>query len=663
MEIALLVARLLLAGVFAVAGLAKLADRAGTRRAVADFGAPGRLASPLALLLPLAELAVAVALIPKSAAWWGAVGALALLVIFIGAIAANLARGRKPDCRCFGQVQSSPVGWRTVARNAVLAAVAGFIVALGRNDAGASAVAWLGDLSTLELIAVAAGAVALLLLAAQALFLLNVMRQQGRMLFRIEALEQRFTTETPAEAVAPAAAEAPPEPGLPVGSPAPGFQLPGLYGEMLTLDALRASGKPVMLLFGDPSCGPCNALLPEVGRWQRAHAADLTIAVITRGTPDENRAKAAEHGITNVLLQQDREVAEAYQENGTPAAVVVRPDGTVGSPLAAGADAIQGLVARTVGTPGAAPAAPQPSVPPQPPTGSASGNGAAPATPTGPKIGDPAPTLRLNDLSGRAVNLAGYRGTKTLLLFWNPGCGFCQQMLDELRAWDANPPEGAPKLLVVATGSEEELRAMGLRSRVLVDQSFTVAHTFGANGTPMAVLVDEEGRIASDVAAGAPAVMALARGQAAPPPQQFTPEVPKPGDPAPALQLPDTEGRTRDLAEFRGTRTLVLFWNPGCGFCSQMLPDLRAWDANPPPGSPRLLVVFTGTADEARAMALRAPVLLDPSFTVAHTFGANGTPMAVVVDEQGRIASDVTAGADAVFALANGEQRAQPASA
>ena len=33
---------------------------------------------------------------------------------------------------------------------------------------------------------------------------------------------------------------------------------------------------------------------------------------------------------------------------------------------------------------------------------------------------------------------------------------------------------------------------------------------FGANGTPMAVLIDEEGKIASEVAAGAPAVLALA---------------------------------------------------------------------------------------------------------------------------------------------------------
>src|SRR5262249_33556423 len=61
-----LVGRLALAGVFAVAGAAKLADRAGTRDAVAAFGVPERLASPAGLLLPLAELATAVLLLPAA---------------------------------------------------------------------------------------------------------------------------------------------------------------------------------------------------------------------------------------------------------------------------------------------------------------------------------------------------------------------------------------------------------------------------------------------------------------------------------------------------------------------------------------------------------------------------------------------------------------------
>jgi hypothetical protein len=53
---------------------------------------------------------------------------------------------------------------------------------------------------------------------------------------------------------------------------------------------------------------------------------------------------------------------------------------------------------------------------------------------------------------------------------------------------------------------------MSLRSRLVLDQTFRAATAFGATGTPMAVLLDEDGRVASEVAVGAQAVLGLARG-------------------------------------------------------------------------------------------------------------------------------------------------------
>ena len=140
-------------------------------------------------------------------------------------------------------------------------------------------------------------------------------------------------------------------------------------------------------------------------------------------------------------------------------------------------------------------------------------NGTDPAQPTrpvGPKIGETAPALKLPDLKGKKVNLASFRDKKTLVLFWNPQCGFCQQMLDDLKALEANRPEGSPKILVVSAGTLEANKAMGLRSTVVLDQEFAAGNAFGTNGTPTAVLVDEKGKIASEVVAGAPAVLALA---------------------------------------------------------------------------------------------------------------------------------------------------------
>jgi thiol-disulfide isomerase/thioredoxin len=235
-------------------------------------------------------------------------------------------------------------------------------------------------------------------------------------------------------------------------------------------------------------------------------------------------------------------------------------------------------------------------------------------------------------------------------------------MLEDLRAWDANPPDGAPKLLVVATGDEDAIKAMNLRSPVLVDPDFTKAWDFGANGTPMAVLVDEEGRIASEVAAGRDAVLALATGQAAPPPQpQAQPKPVRAGQSAPPVRGNDLDGRNVDLADFRGSRTLILFWNPGCGFCQQMLDDLKAWEASKPANAPELLIVSAGDVEANRALGLRSPVLLDHSSSIGLAFGANGTPMAVLVDEQGAIASDLAVGAPDVLALANGADRAESA--
>jgi hypothetical protein len=63
-------------------------------------------------------------------------------------------------------------------------------------------------------------------------------------------------------------------------------------------------------------------------------------------------------------------------------------------------------------------------------------------------------------------------------------------------------------------------------------------------------------------------------------------------------------------------------------------------------------VVSGGDAETNRAMGLRAPVVLDASFSIGRAFEANGTPMALLVDAEGRVASDLAAGAEAVLRLA-----------
>ena len=501
MPFIVLLARGVLALVFVVAGLTKLADLSGSQAALRDFGVPATLSRPFGVLLPLAEVVVGVALLPAVSAWWAALGALALLLLFIAGIGYNLARGRTPDCHCFGQLHSAPAGWPTLIRNAVLAAGAGLIVWPGPPAADPNVLGWFSALPLTQRLALLAGVLVGAVLVGEGWVLLQVLNQQGRLLLRIEALEAMLGASGVAPQPGPAAAAAAPAPGLPLGSSAPSFALATLAGESVSLTALRALGKPVLLIFSHPDCGSCNALLPEIGRWQRDYAAKVAVALISRGTVEANRAKVTEHGLTHVLLQREGEVALAYGASRTPCAVLVHRDGTIGSPLAEGADAIRALLTRTLSlpVPGALPAAE---------AGKSNGHGSRPAVPG---VGEPAPGFELPDLTGKLVDLVDFRGKKTLLLFWNPGCGFCQRMLSDLQGWEASPPEGAPELLVVSTGTVEANQAMGLRSPVLLDQEGTkIARTFGANGTPMGVLVDAEGKIASELAVGAPAVLALA---------------------------------------------------------------------------------------------------------------------------------------------------------
>jgi peroxiredoxin len=661
MDALLLIARLVLAGVFIVSGVAKLLDLPGSQQAMRSFGVPEPVTKPAGTALPFVELLLAILLLPVATAPWAGLALLALLLVFVAGIAYNLSRGRSFDCHCFGQMTTSKIGTSTLVRNGVLAAIALFIAGFGlAGEPGASLGETVGELSGLGWAVLVLGLVVLGALGGMAWLLVHLLGQNGRLLVRLDKIEEALVERGMIDLDAEADDEAEEEEGLPLGAPAPAFALTGVHGETMTLDALRASGKPTLLVFSDPTCGPCNALLPDLGKWQREHAAALTVAMVSRGAAEANRAKATEHGLNHVLLQKDNEVADAYQAFGTPTGVIVRADGTIGSGAAPGRDAIGRLVKQTVEG--------------KLPTGAAAARPARPAARPAPaaapppsNLGQPAPAVSLPDLGGGTVDLADLQGQPTAVLFWNPGCGFCARMLPDLKAWEENAPADAPKLLVVSTGDLEQNKAMGLKSPIVLDSGFATGRAFGASGTPSAVLVDKEGKIASGVAVGAPSVLGLLRNEApaaaangaAEPDAE--PTAPAIGTAAPAVKLPDVNGEVVDLAEHRGTRTLLLFWNPGCGFCQRLVPELKAWEAKPPKGAPKLVLVSSGSAEENKELGLRSPILLDQNFAVGSAYGADGTPMAIMIDAQGKIASELVGGGPDVMKLARSTKDAKAA--
>ncbi|HEX6533399.1 MAG TPA: MauE/DoxX family redox-associated membrane protein [Gemmatimonadaceae bacterium] len=476
-------ARLFLAAVFLVAALGKLADRRGSRRALTEFGVPRVLAAPVAAMLPVIELAVAALLVPRATARSGAIAAMVLLGVFIVAIGISLARGRQPDCHCFGQLHSAPVGWSTLARNGAFIGIAAVALRWGGESPGAiavtpGAVAW---------IALAAALIALVLALAEGWLLLEMLPQQGRILSRLETVEGTLGVG--------------PVPGLAVGEQAPAFELRDVDGERRTLSALRATGIPVLLVFTNPDCPPCDALLPDVARWQREYEHRVAIAVIGRGAVEVNRAKAERHGLRTVLVQRNRAVSEAYDIDSTPSAVLIDTAGRIASRIGRGGEGIEALLHQAVGERGAG----------HEPAASAPGgsNGRHAPEPAAPVLGEPAPPLVLPDLHGRMTDLAELRGAPAVVLFWSPSCGYCQQMLPELKSWERRRPPRSPRVILVSSGTADANRAMGLDSPIVLDADGSAMRRFGADGTPMGVLVDADGRIASPLAVGARGVMSL----------------------------------------------------------------------------------------------------------------------------------------------------------
>ena len=72
-------------------------------------------------------------------------------------------------------------------------------------------------------------------------------------------------------------------------------------------------------------------------------------------------------------------------------------------------------------------------------------------------------------------------------------------------AREEDPPEESPALLILSAGTAEAVRDEGFAAPVLLDPEFDGARAFGADGTPMAVLVGPDASIRSNLAGGAPA--------------------------------------------------------------------------------------------------------------------------------------------------------------
>jgi peroxiredoxin len=343
----------------------------------------------------------------------------------------------------------------------------------------------------------------------------HLIRQNGRLLLRLEAIETQLThlgsgsAPRPTPRAASSGAQ-----GLPLGAVVPEFTLPDLAGEHHTLSQWR--GQRLLLIFFSPRCGyclqmaPALASLPVDGR--NGHPLPL---VVTTGDVKANRQLVADHDLRGPVLRQEQmEVASTYQAHGTPMGYLIDTAGRIASPLTVGAEALLALAN-----------APEYVLPAtsQQTNGHKTYKGNRPLSDSrlnrnGLTAGTPAPSFTLPRLDGGELSLEAYRGQRLLLVFSDPHCGPCEALMPQLERLQRRTSD--VQVLMLSRGDVEENRHKVHQHRltfpVVLQRAWEISRLYAMFGTPIGYLVDEHGIIAADVAVGGEAILALLAGTPAP---------------------------------------------------------------------------------------------------------------------------------------------------
>jgi peroxiredoxin len=324
--------------------------------------------------------------------------------------------------------------------------------------------------------------------------LYQMLRQQGRLLLRIDALERG------ADASGVQSAPNGRPDGLPLASLVPPFRLPDLGGNEVALEDFR--GRRVLLVNWDPGCGFCQRIAPELATLQgdlRTHKTELVL--VSRRDAESNRRLAEEHGLDcAILLQSDAESLPAFGQLGTPVAYLLDEKGRVAKPLALGAKEVPELAQAAAG---------------KKKLRTERSLAESRLEREGLKRGTPAPGFTLPDLEGRTVALREYRGRRVLLVFSDPDCGPCGALVHDLVRFHRDHGDDGLALIMVSRGEVEENRRKsaqyGIDFPVVVQRGWSVSKEYGIFATPVAFLVNEEGVVETGVARGPDEVMQLAR--------------------------------------------------------------------------------------------------------------------------------------------------------
>ena len=170
-------------------------------------------------------------------------------------------------------------------------------------------------------------------------FIYQLVRQNGRLIRRIESIEDRLDSAADQDRPRPFGDRSLTNSrinrnGLPAGTPAPPFRLPRLDGGELSLEEYR--GRRVLLVFSSPDCGPCQVLAPKLDELARA-TPGVPVVMVSRGTGEANRGTMEKYKVSfPVVLQHHWEVSREYGRFVTPMAYLIDEQGVLASNVTEG---------------------------------------------------------------------------------------------------------------------------------------------------------------------------------------------------------------------------------------------------------------------------------------------------------------------------------------
>ncbi len=283
--------------------------------------------------------------------------------------------------------------------------------------------------------------------------------------------------------------------------------------------------------------------------------------------------------------------------------------------------------------------------------------------------GSVAMNFELPAIDGTHYTFTSLKRDRTLLIFIAPDCDQSRALLKSLSELKMNLDSPRCRIALISSGTFNEnlrlAREFGLDIPLLVQEGDEVYRLYFVTGTPMAYLIgrnsmSETGRIEGAQAILGVAIAALNDFGEIPngrviPTAPHEPPWPNPlhaGDEIPEMTIERLDQGVITREDFLGRRTLLLMFDPTCGPCMDLLPDLKETAAS---GKLNVIMVTRREPAQTREIAtthgLTFPIGIQDNWEISRRIGAVAVPAACIIDPDGYLESDVVAGRQAIYNL------------